>query len=148
MRKLPALLLFLLLAPAAQAQNRVWQYIKTHKIVLTADAALILARAANAASSVHCQSISRGCVEENSTIGKHPSPTATWGYAMGSAAILVTANHTWWWATGKWDEKDLRPLMFLWNGPLVIVDGITTLNNVHDAEFLERQKQARARLVR
>jgi hypothetical protein len=121
-------------------ESRFIHYVKTHKVILVADTLLIMAEAADAASSVHCQTVP-GCVEQNGTLGRHPSVAATWGWTMGAAGVLVTANHVWWWATNKYDSKDLRPLMFLWNAPLVITQVFNVKNNVDAAEYLQNRER-------
>jgi hypothetical protein len=118
---------------------KIGHFFKNYWIPITASAVLTLAREANAESSIYCQK-QPGCNETNSTIGKHPSALATRSYALASAGILDAANMTWWWLTGKYDSKDLRPLMFLWNGPLIIIDAVDTANNIHDAEYLQKHR--------
>ncbi len=120
-------------------ENRFIHYVKTHKTVLVLDTLVVFAQAADAASSVHCQTVP-GCVESNSTLGRHPSPAATWGLTMGYAGTLVAANHVWWWATGKYDAEDLRRLMFWWTGPIIIFEVFNVKNNVDGTEYLQNRQ--------
>lgn len=145
MKRIVDLLIVLLFcAWPCEAQNRAWHWVTTHKTPLLLSAVVGLAESADAASSIHCQGVSKSCVEDG-PVGKHPSKAATWGWASLVIGGTTASNLIWWHQTEK-DAKDLRPLMFLWNAPLVIMDGITTSNNVNDAEYLQRQKQARVRL--
>jgi hypothetical protein len=121
--------------------GRVGHYITTHKTVLVLDTLIVFAQAADAASSVHCQHVSpQGCIERNSLLGPHPSPAAAWGLSMGYASSLVAANHLWWWATGKWNEKDLRPLMGMWVAPVAVFQVFNVKDNVDGTEYLENRQ--------
>ena len=136
--------LSLILPSSALAQlvtqpNRFWHYVRTHKSVLVLDSLVVLAQSADAASSVHCQRIP-GCVESNGIVGKHPGPAALWAWSLGTAGTLVASNHLYWWQTGKRDARDLRPLMFLWNGPLVIYQVFNVKSNVDAAEYLQNRQ--------
>jgi hypothetical protein len=145
-RAFDLIIILLFCAWPVNAQNRVWEFVKTHKVVIAQSVVTGLARAAVTESSIHCQKVSRGCNETNSDIGKHPSATVTRAYGYGSAGALITLNFVWWHETGKADvgyaedPKALRWLMPLWNVPLNIVDALTTRNNVHDAEYLQHKQ--------
>lgn len=106
------LVCLLFCVPPTQAQQaerrgvaRVEHYIRTHKELLISDAIIVLAEGADAGSSVHCQHTSFDCRETNSTLGSRPSNVATWGYAAGTAALLVTGEHLVWWQAKKVDPE-------------------------------------------
>lgn len=143
--------LLLAIAPVVQAQTtkpsvpaKVGHYVKTHKRLLVADAVIVAAWSADAASSVHAQK-SGCCVESNPILGPHPNEVATWSFAMGMAGLLVTGEHLIWWQGNKIDPEAGHVLIW----PIPIAFGITEAINVHDnANYAGRMAQARARVSR
>ena len=117
-----------LISPVASAQSRVGHYIRTHKRLLAADALLMAGWAADAASSVHDQR-SGCCIEHNPILGPHPSPAATWAYAMGISSLLITGEHLIWWAGNKYGDTAARDVL-IW--PVPIAHGISEFYTVRD----------------
>jgi hypothetical protein len=147
-RALDLIIILLFCAWPANAQlitppNRVGHWLKTHWVLLVADGLVIAAQGADVGSSIHCQHVAPKACQEGGGLfgGKHPSESATIGNGAIFAGSIVAFNHTWWWLTGKYDAKDLRPLMLFWNAPFVIFEGINTANNVHDTESLQKARQ-------
>lgn len=132
---------------AQQAEKRgmarVGHYIRTHKELLIADVIIALAEGADAGSSVHCQHVSASCNETNSTLGRHPSNAATWTYAGGTAAALITAEHLVWWQAKKVDPE-ARHLILIFPLAVGITESWTVSQNVDAAN---RLAAARSRVM-
>jgi hypothetical protein len=138
--------------PATHAQEikrakmpaKIGHYIRTQKELLISDAILVLAESADAGSTVHCQHVSRGCIETNSIIGPHPSNAATWADAEVTAVGLIVLLHCFWWQANKVDPE-ARHLVLLFP----IVDGIATYWSVTgNVEAANQLENARSRVMR
>ena len=73
------------------AGHRFGHYIATHKFPLVVDAVVVLANAADAASTVRATHYCPTC--KDYALGVNPSPAKTWGELMGFSAGLVAFNH-------------------------------------------------------
>lgn len=66
------------------------RYIGTHKLPLAVDTLVVLANAADAASTLRAAHYCPTCIDY--ALGRNPSPTKTWGELMGFSAGLVAFN--------------------------------------------------------
>lgn len=72
------------------AGRRIGHYIVTHKFPLIADTVVVLANAADAASTLHAAHNCSTCIDY--AFGRNPSPVRVWGQLMGFSAGLVAFN--------------------------------------------------------
>ncbi|MGH9736204.1 MAG: hypothetical protein ACRD8A_16625 [Candidatus Acidiferrales bacterium] len=72
------------------AAHAVGHYIRTHKFPLVVDSLVVLANAADAASTLRAAHYCPTCIDY--ALGRDPSPTKTWGELMGFSAGLVAFN--------------------------------------------------------
>jgi hypothetical protein len=70
--------------------RRIGHYIATHKFPLVVDTVVVLANAADAASTLRAAHYCPTCIDY--TFGRNPSPAKTWGELMGFSAGLVGFN--------------------------------------------------------
>lgn len=70
--------------------RRISRYIATHKFPLVIDAVVVLANAADAASTLRASHYCPTCIDY--ALGPNPSPAKTWGELMGFSAGLVAFN--------------------------------------------------------
>ena len=148
---LRVLVFLLCCTPALRAQEterakrpaKIGHYIHTHKELLIADAVVLLAWSADAASSVHCQHVSPYCVDSNSVVGPHPSNAATWGFAESMAVGLIVGEHLFWWQANKVDPE-ARHIILLFPAAVVITQYWNVSGNVAAANRLEN---ARSRVM-
>ena len=147
MKRLAAILfLVALMAQCSAAQSRsakISHYVKTHKRLLVADAIIMAAWSADAASSVHAQK-SGCCVESNPLVGKHPNELVTWVYGMGVGSAMITGEHLIWWAGNKYGDPEAAHVL-IWPGPIAF--GIGEFFNVRDNAKYAGMAEARARLM-
>jgi hypothetical protein len=138
----------LAVSPALRAQTRAvhpsaWvkttHYLRTHRELLANDVLIVAPLGADAGSSVHCQAISQGCVEENPILGRRPSPAATWSLAMGEAGGLIALDHLLW----KLTRSDKLTGHLIWMGtlPLDISELFNVKANVNTAEGLQNARR-------
>ena len=80
----------------AQPFGKIAHYMAHHKEMILADAVIIAAWSADAASTVHDQHVCPACVETNPFLSAHPSTHAVWLVGMGSAGTEVTLQHLLW----------------------------------------------------
>lgn len=66
-------------------------YIRTHKVCLIADAAVVLGNSADAASTVRAAHYCPTC--EDFALGRNPSPAKVWLNLTAFSALVVTMNH-------------------------------------------------------
>lgn len=106
----------LMLATPAKAGPKHW--LAHHKEFVAQISLTVAAWSLDARSSVICQRrLGPGCVENNAWLGPHPSPAATWGYAMGLAAAQSGVNAAI-WHFGK-DRKTDRVLTWGFTGTFI-----------------------------
>lgn len=72
------------------AVRAVGHYIGTHKFPLVVDTMVVLANAADAASTLRAAHYCPTCIDY--ALGRNPSPVKTWGELMGFSAGLVAFN--------------------------------------------------------
>lgn len=72
------------------AARAVGHYIRTHKFPLVVDSLVVLANAADAASTLRAAHYCPTCIDY--ALGRNPSPVKTWGELMGFSAGLVAFN--------------------------------------------------------
>jgi hypothetical protein len=72
------------------AGRAVGHYIATHKFPLVVDSLVVLANAADAASTLRAAHYCPTCIDYS--LGRNPSPAKTWGQLMGFSAGLVAFN--------------------------------------------------------
>ena len=130
--------------PAPPAETR--GYFRSHLELLLADTLVILSQSADAASTVHCQKVSRGCIETSSLAGRHPNELRVWGVATLFMTTGVTVNHLLWFLRPE-DRPDLRHIIWVTSIPLTVTAAYDTWNNSLASELLQRQAEARARLA-
>lgn len=125
---------FFLSGPAQKRVSpfgHVWNYITTHKELLTGDAIVTSAWSADAASTVydihHCV-----CVETNPLLGPHPSEHAVWMYGIGGAALQATISHLIWHYAP--DHED-RHLFWFFVAPIAVEETINVRSNVQAARI-------------
>lgn len=152
--KLVVVVMFLLLAipcsaqvimavhhnPAKVVAGHVWHYTTTHKEVIAQSLLFDLALAADAASSIRCQSY-KGCIETDPLLGQHPSPADTWHWAETGGGIMTVSLFTFHWATT--DQGNDRFERHLWWVPIGVFDGLEVENvwsNVHIDQSLSNQQ--------
>jgi len=70
--------------------RRISHYLVTHKFPLVVDAVVVLANAADAASTLRAAHYCPTCIDY--ALGRNPSPAKTWGELMGFSAGLVAFN--------------------------------------------------------
>lgn len=127
-----ALVLVLLLPGAALAGPR--HYLRTHIDLLAADAAVVLAVNADAASTVHCFHMS-GCalVETNPlATGSRPSNLTVYAGANGLALGVGVAMHLLY--HGLHADRHSVPLLA---APILLGEGIVTRNNVRQMQQIQ-----------
>lgn len=72
------------------AVRAIGHYIGTHKFPLVVDSMVVLANAADAASTLHAAHLCPTCIDY--ALGRNPSPAKTWGELMGFSAGSVAFN--------------------------------------------------------
>ncbi|HEX5425896.1 MAG TPA: hypothetical protein VFW94_20275 [Candidatus Acidoferrales bacterium] len=72
------------------APRAIGHYIGTHKLPLAVDALVVLANAADAASTLRAAHYCPSCIDY--ALGRNPSPAKTWGELMSFSAGLVAFN--------------------------------------------------------
>lgn len=120
-------------------------YVTTHKELLLMDSLIVLPISADAASTVHCQRVSRLCTESNVFLGLRPSAAKVWGGSLGASAAIITANHLAWRALNHQEWPSWRHVPFAWDALIVIESAYNTKKNVYVAEWY--QSEARKRLM-
>jgi hypothetical protein len=128
----------LVLSPVLQAKPHVMRYIQSHKELIASDAIIFAALSADAASSVHCQSISVSCTEQNPFLNRRPSAPATWSFAMGYAGSVIAADHALWHITRN--DKFTGHLIWLSSLPIGIIETLNVKSNVNTAEGLQNAR--------
>lgn len=73
------------------AGRAIGHYVMTHKFPLIIDSVVVLANAADAASTLHAAHNCPTCIDY--ALGPNPSATKTWGTLMSFSAGLVAFNH-------------------------------------------------------
>ena len=152
-----AVLAFVVLCPAGGAQvkrslpSKVAAYASTHKRLLVADAIIIAAWSADAASSTRAQA-SGCCVETNPVIGPHPSNAQTWAWAGFMAALGVTGEHLIWWGANRAGDPEAGHVL-IWLYPvafsIIEFDNVrSNLKYAANGPNPERLRAARARVSR
>lgn len=147
MRRLLAfLILFAGLVPGVYGQSRLKHWASHHKELLVSDAVTFLAYTTDASSSVACQREKpAACTETLTTIGKHPSAFATFGYAWGFAGAQIGLAHLMWWGADGDEEKHM---IWLGTGAIVGIVIPTAYNNISIATQKDPLAEARARVMR
>ena len=145
------LLLTCVLSTEAQIRSkrpaRLVSFVRTHGELLVSDALVALSESADAASSVACQHARPvACSETNPLLGKHPSAAATWGYAIGGAVAIATAQHLAWKFALR-DDPPRRHVIWFGTGPLAISEARTAYSNLTLGEGGRAQVLARRRLL-
>lgn len=72
------------------AVRSVGRYVGTHKFPLVVDTVVVLANAADAASTLHAAHNCPTCIDYG--LGRNPSPARTWGELMAFSAGMVAFN--------------------------------------------------------
>src|ERR1700691_1997453 len=80
----------------AQPFEKILHYAAKHKELILADAVIVAAWSADAASTVNDERNCPSCVETNPFLGPHPSRHAIWISAVGYAGVQTTFNHLIW----------------------------------------------------
>ena len=111
--------------------HEVWHYITTHKELLAADAIVIAAWSADAASTINDEHNCPSCVEQNPIIGPHPSERAVWLYASGWSGLQTTLDHLLWHYA---PDPILRHTVWISTIMLATNEAANVSNNVHYAE--------------
>jgi hypothetical protein len=126
MKYVAAGLLLLAAGIPSQAQpfRRAWHYVSTHKELLAADAVIIAAWSADAASTVNVQHDCPTCVESSFLVGSHPSAHALWLTAAAFSGGEVTLNHLLWHRAPEPVDRHL-----IWVPALMV--GVLETENVH-----------------
>jgi hypothetical protein len=133
----------LLFALPTQAQfHKVGHYIKTHKELLVSDAIVIAAIGADVGSSVHCQSVSSGCIEQNPILGPHPTELQTSGVGLMVATAVITGNHLI-WHYGKPLGGGEQHMIWFSTIPIGIMETFNVKSNVDAAEQLQNNLRSR-----
>jgi hypothetical protein len=128
----------LLFSPILQAKPHPMRYIQSHKELIASDAIIFAALSADAASSVHCQSISVSCAEQNPFLNRRPSIPATWSFAMGYAGSVIAADHALWHITRN--DKFTSHLIWLSSLPIGVIETLNVKSNVNTAEGLQNAR--------
>lgn len=112
--------------------RQIGHYVMTHKFPLIADTVVVLANAADAASTLHAAHNCPTCIDY--ALGRNPSPTKTWGELMGFSAGLVAFNHL---AYHHYREEGTDPswmgqkfFVLAFSGPVIIHAAADVQNNV------------------
>jgi hypothetical protein len=97
-KKLSLVCLLTVLPLSCQAEPfaKIFHYAARHKELILADAVIIAAWSADAASTVNDTHNCPNCVETNPFLGAHPSAHAVWLSAMGFSATQTAVNHLIW----------------------------------------------------
>lgn len=117
---------------AVQRGNRFTSYVANHKELIAANTIILLARMADAASSVHCLNVSINCKEGNPLLGKRPSNAQEYGYGGGMAALQIALNHLLWHFA---PEPSMRHAIWLPTAGFALGEYFIVKQNANDAEF-------------
>jgi len=71
--------------------SHVARYIRTHKVPLVADVAVVLANSADAVSTLRAERYCPTCIDYS--LGRHPSPAKVWFNTQLSSVVVVPFNH-------------------------------------------------------
>lgn len=148
MKILLTFLLSLFLTPVMFGQTlsaEISTYIRHHKNALISDGVIFAAWEADAFSSIHCQKVSRGCIEQNKLLGNHPSNVSTITYATGMAGVTITSLHLIDYLL-KNDPTAVKIVRWFPTAAFAGVELFNVKNNADVAEFFQNQQKARARL--
>jgi hypothetical protein len=131
-------------ASPAQAQfvHRVTHYVWTHKELLGADLTNAGAFGADVGSSVHCQSVSRGCIETNPLMGRHPNEAKTAAWGLLATATFVTINHLI-WHYGEKNDPPVKHMIWFSTAPVAIDEYFNVRSNVDAANSLQNNLRSR-----
>jgi hypothetical protein len=80
----------------AQPFGKILHYAARHKELILADAVIIAAWSADAASTVNDERNCPSCVETNPFLGPHPSEHQLWLSAVGISGVETSLNHLIW----------------------------------------------------
>lgn len=147
MKLLLLLVLLFSTAPRTCAQNRVWNYVRTHKVLLAADTLVVAARMADAAATVHCQKVNPRCTEGGFPIRQifGPRPSAPAVYSMNTLnaiGLVATAHLFYHYQDAKPDVGGTQYAFVLWVGPATFLSGVAAQDAVNVAN---ESPMARAR---
>jgi hypothetical protein len=122
------------------ALSHVGHYIRTHKELLAADTLMTLSLSADVGSSVHCQSVSLGCVETACFLPTHPNELQIEGDAAAKIISLISLNH-WLFRVADRTDPPARHLIWFWTIPIAVTEFVTVRSNVATANELETMKR-------
>ncbi len=83
----------------------------THKLLIAAQAVVLLSALASAAASVHCQHEQPACREGNPFLPVHPSNGAIYGTKIGSTVAFIGIDR---WIVHKNRYRERDPSRFAW----------------------------------
>jgi hypothetical protein len=131
---------------AGVRESSIGRYMRTHKVLLAVDTALVLSSLADAASTVHCMHTNPFCREENPLLSPHPSNLQVYGLKLGLTAAFIGWTHYWVHTSRRrgWGESYYGA----WAAPLIVFSALATKHNVSIAEeYSAPRAAARARLL-
>jgi hypothetical protein len=135
------LTLAVLSAPPISADNLARKFVHSvshHKETFVRSGILTAYISVDVWSTNRCQRISAYCIETNPVLGQHPSPQATWGYALGIDGVLIALDAV---AAHYAPSRLGRQIPWAWTIPIAAYETVNVRSNIEVTGRLENLNQ-------